>query len=120
MGSIKKLRYQGSTLLETLIALTILLLCLSIGTMVLTDVKKTYDSFNYIDGWLIIRKFSSTHSVFNETGITELDYNGNMIVIEVKNSEYSPSILIKDFKVLDQNGRQRIRIQLLTLDQHEK
>ena len=111
-------KMNGSTLVETLVAFTVLLICVSIAAMFIARVAQSKGKFDYLEGWITMQNLALKTNQTMDFTSKELSYNHFRIRRTVKPSSYTPSIFVLELKVIDQDNRIRLFYKSLILPDH--
>jgi hypothetical protein len=99
----------GSTLVETLIAFTVLLVCVSMASMIIISVSRSSGKFDYLEGWITMQNLA-TETIHSQdfTNIKKV-YSHFHIIRSVEPSSFTPSLCILELKVIDHDSRVKLR-----------
>ena len=117
---LKYLRLSGSTLVEILIAFTVLLLCVSMAAMIITGVARSQGSFDYLEAWITIQNMAG--ETINNDDLTESEFVHShfRVLRTLEPSLFTPSVFILEFRVIDQGNKVRLRYKSLILSNDKR
>jgi len=113
------MKLQGSTLVETLVAFTVLLICVSIAAMAIAGVMRSSGRFDYLEAWITMQNLATETSRNRDYTETEISYNHFRVQRLLKPSPYTPSLFILELKVIDPGNRVRLIYKFLILHEVE-
>jgi hypothetical protein len=106
--SIITLKVEGSTLVETLVAFTILLICISMAAMIFVGVFRSSGKFDYLDAWITVENMATESK--NKQDYTDLEFAFSNFRIKrsIVHSSFTPSVYILELRVFDSGNHLRI------------
>jgi hypothetical protein len=116
---LKYSKLKGSTLVETLVAFTVLLICVSMAATIITCVGRSSNKFDYLEAWITLQNLASETIRNKDFTDTEIAYNHFRIRRSVEPSSYTPSVYILVLKVVDPDNRVRLCNNSLILPDHD-
>jgi hypothetical protein len=117
---VKYSKLQGSTLVETLVAFTVLLVCVSMAALIISRVIGTSGRFDYLEAWIALHNVEAETSRTRDYTETEISYNHFRVKRLLEPSPYTPSVFILELKVIDTGSKVRLihRTLILPSDEH--
>lgn len=115
----KYYKLKGSTLVETLVAFTVLLLCVSMAAMIIAGLARSSRKFNYLEAWVVMQNMEAVTGDDTDLSETEIAFDHFTIRRTVEPSPFTPSIFILKLSVIDPDNRIRLISKSLILPSHE-
>ena len=116
---LKHLKLKGSTLAETMVAFTVLLICVSMAAMIITSVVRSSGKFDYLEGWITLQNLATQTNRNRDFTDLETTYSHFIIRRSVEPSPFTPSVFIMELKVIDPDNRVRLCYKSLILPDNE-
>ena len=96
---------NGSTLVETLVTFTILLICVSMAVMILNGIIKSSGRFDHLEAWLKMNQLVKETKTNQDYTEHEFMYKRFRIIRTFTPSGFSPSVYILRLKVIGPDRR---------------
>lgn len=120
MASIKIFsQIHGSTLVEILVAFTILLICISIAAMTITGLERSRGNFDYLDAWIAMHNVATDSKLKFDFSESVIHYDQFSIKRSIEPSSFSTDVYILEIRVFDTGNHLRIQYKSLILPYYE-
>ena len=100
-----KHKVPGATLVETLIAITILVVCFTMATMIVLNVTKSANRFERVTAYLLLQKVANDSKLEYYRSNETLSFKHITIQKEITPTSYSKNILQLELKAIDRKNR---------------
>jgi len=105
---LKYLKLKASTLVETLVAFTVLLICISMAAMIIVSVARSSGKFDYLEAWITMHNLATETSRNKDYTVMDIAYTHFRIQRTVEPSPFTPSVFLLELKVIDPGNRMRL------------